>query len=671
MKSFKKAACTFSLLAAASCGPGMEEQDFEPTEPKSEQEIGQVAQLLKKPNAVRDQYIVVFKENLLKEVAQVGTQGLAQEMALSKGGQVLHVYKHAVNGFAVRMSEAKMRELLADPRVAYIEEDGVRTANNTQTGATWGLDRIDQANLPLNQTYTYNVDGTGVHAYIIDTGVRLTHSQFTGRMGNGFDAVTSGGNANDCQGHGTHVAGTVGGTIHGVAKKVTIHPVRVLDCQGSGTDSGVIAGIDWVTANHVKPAVANMSLGGGASATLDAALARSHDAGVVHVVAAGNDNSNACNYSPAREPKAITVGSTTSTDARSSFSNFGTCIDIWAPGSSILSASSSSDTATTTLSGTSMASPHVAGAAALYLAVNPSATPQQVRDALVNNGTLNKVTNPGTGSINRLLYTSFITGTPQPGDTTAPTTSITAPTDGATLSGTATVSASASDNVGVAKVDFFFGTTLIGSDTTAPYSVSWNTGLVANGTYSLTAKASDAAGNVGTSAAVSVSVNNVVGNCSITEQVLLNPGFESGAVNWTTTTGVIDNSAETPARTGSYKAWLNGYGRTMTDSAYQQIAIPSTACSASLKLWLRITTAETTTTSAYDRLAVQVRNSANTVLGTLATYSNLNKSTDYVERTFDLSAYKGQTVRIYFNGTEDASLATSFFVDDTSLTITR
>jgi subtilisin family serine protease len=669
MKRIKQAAFTFSLLAAAACGPGMDEQDVEPTEPKSAEEIGQIAQLLRKPNAVPDQYIVVFKDHL-KEVAQVGAQGLALEMAQAKGGRVMHVYKHAVNGFSVRMPEAKMRELLADPRVAYIEEDGLKSIVATQTGATWGLDRVDQRNLPLDGNYNYNVDGTGVHAYIIDTGVRLTHSQFSGRMGNGFDAVTSGGNANDCQGHGTHVAGTVGGTTHGVAKKVTIHPVRVLDCNGSGTDSGVIAGIDWVTANHVKPAVANMSLGGGASATLDAALARSHAAGVVHVVAAGNDNASACNYSPAREPTAITVGSTTSSDARSSFSNYGTCVDIFAPGSSITSAGYSSDTGTATMSGTSMASPHVAGGAALYLAANPSATPTQVRDALVNNGTTGKVTSPGTGSPNVLLYTMFIGGVP--GDTTAPTTSLTAPTGGSTLTGTATVSANASDNVGVSKVDFYAGSTLIGTDSTAPYSISWNTAGVANGTYSLTSQAFDAAGNQATSAAVSVTVNNVAGNCSLTEQLLGNAGFESGATTWTTTSGVIDGTTGGSApRTGSWKAWLNGYGTTRTDSAHQTITIPSTACSASLKFWVKITSSETTTTTAYDKLTVQVQNSGGTVLATLATYSNLNKGTAYVERTFDLAAYKGQTIRIHFNGTEDSSLATSYFIDDTSLTITR
>jgi hypothetical protein len=224
----------------------------------------------------------------------------------------------------------------------------------------------------------------------------------------------------------------------------------------------------------------------------------------------------------------------------------------------------------------------------------------------------------------------------------------------------------------VSKVDFFLGSTLIGTDTTSPYSISWNSTGVANGTYSITSKASDAAGNVGTSAAVSVTVSNTTGTCATTEQLLLNPGFESGSVNWLTSSGVIDGTTSGSApRTGSYKAWLNGYGSSRTDYAYQDITIPSTACGASLSFWYKITTSETTTTTAYDKLTVTVRNTANTVLATVGTYSNLNKSTGYVQKTFDLAAYKGQTIRVYFNGTEDSSMATSFFIDDTALTITR
>jgi len=662
-----RALFTCSLLSVAACGgPLPEEEGVLPSK-----EVGQMAQLLRKPKSIPDEYIVVLREDV-KDVALRGSSDVARELVAARGGQVLHTYERALKGFWVKMSEAQVRELLADPRVAYIEENGVVSASASQTSATWGIDRIDQRNLPRDSTYNYNFDGTGVHAYIIDTGMRLTHSQYTGRVGNGFDSITAGGNANDCHGHGTHVAGTVGGTTWGVAKKVTLHPVRVLDCTGYGSDAQVIAGLDWVTANHVKPAVANMSLGGDASQALDDAVERMITAGVVTAVAAGNDSGNACSYSPARTPNALTVGSTTSSDARSSFSNYGTCLDIFGPGSSITSASSSSDTGSTSMSGTSMASPHVAGVAALYLQANPSATPAQTMAALTTNATPGKVTSPGTGSPNLLLYSMFVTGGGGGGDTTAPSTSITAPAGGSTVSGTTTVSANASDDVGVSRVEFFLGSSLLGSDTTAPYSFDWNTTSVANGAYSLTTKAYDAAGNVGASSAVSVTVSNGTGSCSISEQLLANPGFESGNVSWTASTGVIDGTTSgSTARTGSYKAWLSGAGTTRTEFAYQDVTIPSTACSASLSFWVKITSSETTTTSAYDKLAVQVRNSAGTVLATLATYSNLNKSTSYAQKTFDLSAYKGQTIRVYFNGTEDSSLATSFFLDDTAVSITR
>ncbi len=398
---------TCSMLGLAACEP-MTEQEAQVIESK---EVGQTAQFLRNSNAVRDEYIVVLRDT----VERGGSSAIARELASARGGEVLATYEHALKGFAVRMPEARARELLNDPRVKYIEENGYVQAIGTQSGATWGIDRIDQTSLPLNSTYNYNFDGTGVHAYIVDTGVRLTHSEFAGRMGNSYDAVTTGGNANDCQGHGTHVAATVAGTTWGVAKKATVHAVRVLNCQGSGTNADVIEGMDWVASNHVKPAVANMSLGGGASQATDDAVQRMYAAGVPVAVAAGNDNANACNYSPARAANAITVGSTTNTDARSSFSNFGTCLDIYAPGSNITSAGITNDTSSATMSGTSMASPHVAGVAALYLQQNPTATAQQVRDALVAGGITGVVTSAGTGSPNVLLN-SLLTG----GGTTPP-----------------------------------------------------------------------------------------------------------------------------------------------------------------------------------------------------------------------------------------------------------
>lgn len=321
------------------------------------------------------------------------------------------VYRAALRGFAGGMSEAARAGLLRDGRVLRIEPDGIARTQTTQSGATWGIDRIDQRSRPLSTTYTYTNTGAGVRAYIIDTGIRTAHTQFGGRAIAGFDAVTAGGSANDCNGHGTHVAGTVGGATYGVAKGVTLVAVRVLDCAGSGSWSGVIAGMDWVTANRVAPAVANMSLGGGASVSVDDATRRMIAAGVATAIAAGNGNrggrqQNACNYSPARVAEGITIGATTQTDAKTSWSNYGSCVDFFAPGYQITSAWYTSNTATNTISGTSMAAPHVAGVAALYLESNPGASAQAVGDALFANTTKGIVTSSSTAN-NHLLFTNY------------------------------------------------------------------------------------------------------------------------------------------------------------------------------------------------------------------------------------------------------------------------
>lgn len=360
----------------------------------------------KNSNKIENRYIVVLDDAVVGEKGRFSIAPyVASELAATHRGQLKHIYQNALNGFAVEMSPEDAERLSLDFRVKFVEEDGVVTADVTQTNPPWGLDRIDQRNRPLSGTYTYNFTGAGVRAYVIDTGIRTTHTQFGGRASNVFDAF--GGNGADCNGHGTHVAGTIGGSTYGVAKSSLPRGVRVLDCNGSGSNSGVIAGVDWVRNNFIAPAVANMSLGGGASSALDTAVNNLSNAGVPIAVAAGNSNANACNSSPARAANAITVGATTTTDARASFSNFGTCLDLFAPGSGILSSWFSSDTATATLSGTSMASPHVAGVAALYKQANPSASATTVRNAIVNGATTNVVTNAGTGSPNRLLYSLF------------------------------------------------------------------------------------------------------------------------------------------------------------------------------------------------------------------------------------------------------------------------
>jgi serine protease len=330
----------------------------------------QAAELLSvdSEKAIKDAYIVVFNTPSIinlqdaAAIAEFSTQQ-ANILANDYNVSVVKNFGSALNGVLINASAKQITELQNDPKIKYIEQDQIMSITpqvsiaGDQASPTWGLDRIDQRDLPLDNNYHYDYDGTGVTAYVVDTGVLNSHNEFGGRASSGYDFIDNDSDATDCNGHGTHVAGTIGGSTYGVAKNVNIVGVRVLNCSGSGSNSGVISGINWVKNNASGPSVANMSLGGGASQATDDAVNAAVAAGISFVVAAGNNNSNACNYSPARAADAITVGSTTSSDARSSFSNYGTCLDIYAPGSSITSAWYTSNSATNTISGTSMAAP--------------------------------------------------------------------------------------------------------------------------------------------------------------------------------------------------------------------------------------------------------------------------------------------------------------------------
>jgi subtilisin family serine protease len=410
------------------------------------QDLDQIA-LGQQEGFIPGKFIVVLHDNNLNfrktdryEDVQTGMRMAAIDIVSRYNigeDKVERVYGNLLTGFSIELSAPELEAMEKDPMVKYIEPDGYVHINNSQSNATWGLDRIDQRALPLNQTYNYTATGQGVKAFIIDTGVRTTHGEFGNRAQRGFDAF--GGNSEDCNGHGTHVAGTVGGSVYGVAKGVTLVGVRVLDCNGSGSWSGVIAGMDWVAANSSGPSVANMSLGGGGSAAIDDAVARMFDAGVPVIVAAGNGDfrgreANACNYSPARAPRAYTVGATTNTDTKTSWSNYGDCVDIFAPGASITAAWHTSNTDIRTISGTSMASPHVAGVAALYLQNNTGASPQAVYNFLSSTSTKNIVSNSRTSN-NHLLYSLGSEGTtPDPGPDPEPDPEPEEPTDPGALS---------------------------------------------------------------------------------------------------------------------------------------------------------------------------------------------------------------------------------------------
>ncbi|NUS00291.1 MAG: S8 family peptidase [Kribbellaceae bacterium] len=350
------------------------------------------------PNAIPGSYIVV----LAGQRSQAQTRVATQSLAASYDVEVKDQYDASIKGFSANMSEDQAKKLATDSRVAYVQQNQKITV--AQDNPPWGLDRVDQRALPLDKKFEPSTDAKNVNVYIIDTGIYAKHQDFGDRASVGTDTVGDGQNGVDCMGHGSHVAGTIGGTTYGLAKAAKLIAVRVLDCKGSGSTESVVAGIDWVTKNAKKPAVANMSLGGGADDALDAAVKASVDSGVTYAVAAGNDSADACLSSPAKEPSAITVGATDDQDQRAEFSNYGKCVDLFAPGVDITSVGITGPDATAKMSGTSMATPHVTGGIALYLADHPDATPADVAKALVGSSTADKVGDPGTGSPNKLLY---------------------------------------------------------------------------------------------------------------------------------------------------------------------------------------------------------------------------------------------------------------------------
>ena len=449
-------------------------------------------------------YIIVLKsandiEGKEKQIAQMG-------------GRTEKRFTNAINGLTVKIKHKDADLLRTEPNVLSVELDQPMFALDTQTPTpSWGLDRIDQRALSLNNSFTASAYGAGVDVYVVDTGVSTTHTDFSGRLRSGFSAINDGRGSNDCNGHGTHVAGTAAGTTYGVAKAASIIPVRVLDCAGSGSNTGVIAGLDWIIANHSAgvAAVANMSLGGGASLALDTAVQNAINDGVVMAVAAGNSNANACNYSPARAANAITVGATDRTDVRASYSNFGSCLDIFAPGTSITSAWINSSTAINTISGTSMASPHVAGVAAVLMGLNPTSNPSDITAMLLTNATQNVVLSAGTGSPNLLLYLdpSLGAGVVQPPAATAPSAPIIG-TAVALARKSATVSWTAPNNGGSAITSYSvyayrsgdstasLAQTVSGNSTSATFS-----GLVIGSTYVFRVLATNSVGSSSLSAA--------------------------------------------------------------------------------------------------------------------------------------------------------------------------